>query len=236
MSNAGGGGSSAYEPEPSYQLGVQSSGKRQTPDVALNGDGNSSVLVEDTNYPFGGFYGVYGTSEAAPMWAATLSIVDQGLTLAEGKFTTLGNAQQYVYQLPLNNTATPAYHEITGNYVYLSLSGNTTITTTYTATPGYNTLTGLGSPIPTSFIPDMIKYALANGVNPASIIKAEIGGGNGSGGGNATASGAGGAPGGGTLPPQANRQGSWWQAGTLRWRCRRCRRLSPACRPARPSA
>jgi hypothetical protein len=207
VSNGGGGGSSAYESEPSYQLGVQSSGQRQTPDVALNADGTSDVLVEDTNYPFGGYYGVYGTSEAAPMWAATLSIVDQGLSLAEGKFTTLGNAQQYVYQLPLNNTATPAYHEITGTYKYLSLSGSTTITTTYTATPGYNTLTGLGSPIPTSFIPDMIKYAVANGVNPASIIKAEIGGGNGSGGGNATASAAGGAPGGGTFTPTGQSSG-----------------------------
>ena len=170
-SNAGGGGASAYESEPSYQLGVQSSGKRETPDVAMNADGTSDVLVLDTNSPYDGYYGVYGTSEAAPMMAATLAIVDQGLTLAKGTPTTLGNAQAYVYKLPLNNTTTAAYHEpSTGPYKYITVSGSgrtkTTTTTTYTATPGYNTLTGLGSPIPTAFIPDMISYALANGSNP----------------------------------------------------------------------
>ena len=81
-------------------MGVQSSTKRQTPDVAMNGDGNSDVLVLDTNYPYGGYYGVYGTSEAAPMWAAISSIVDQGLTLAKGTFTTLGNRRPMSTRCP----------------------------------------------------------------------------------------------------------------------------------------
>lgn len=171
VSNAGGGGTSAYETEPSYQLGVETSGKRQTPDVAMNGAGASDVLVLDQNYPYSGYYGVYGTSEAAPMTAAELSIVDQGLTLAEGTFTTLGNAQAYVYSMPgVMGGASPssgtAYHDITGVFTYLHKSGSTTVTTTYTATPGYDTLTGLGSPIPSVFIPDMISYAVANGSSP----------------------------------------------------------------------
>ncbi|MGO9463042.1 MAG: hypothetical protein ACLQIB_48465 [Isosphaeraceae bacterium] len=191
-SNAGGGGSSAYETEPSYQLGVQSSGKRQTPDVSMNADGNSDVLVLDTNSPYGGYYGVYGTSEAAPMWAATLSIVDQGLTLAEGSFTTLGNAQAYVYQMPgVTGGATPSsgpsYHDVTGTFAYVSGSSSHPTTTNYTATPGYDTLTGLGSPVPTVFIPNMINYALTNGAHPAAhtggglVGGGEAAGGNGSG-------------------------------------------------------
>jgi hypothetical protein len=170
LSNAGGGGASAYETEPSYQLGVQSSGKRETPDVSMNGDGNSDVLVLDTNYKFSGYYGVYGTSEAAPQWAATLAIADQGLTLAKGTFTTLGNAQDYVYDLPgvtggASPSSGPAYHDVTGVFTYLSKSGKTTVTTTYTATSGYDTLTGLGSPVPSTFIPDMINYALTNSLS-----------------------------------------------------------------------
>ena len=170
-SNAGGGGTSLYETEPSYQVGVESSGKRQTPDVAMNGDGNSDVLVLDTNYPYSGYYGVYGTSEAAPMWAATLSIVDQGLTLAKGTFTTLGNAQAYVYLMPgvsggASPSSGPSYHDVTGTFNYVSGSARNPVTTALTATPGYDTLTGLGSPVPTVFIPNLINYALTHGAHP----------------------------------------------------------------------
>jgi hypothetical protein len=229
VSNGGGGGASAYESEPTFQLGVQSSTKRETPDVSMNADGNSDVLVYDTNYPFSGYYGVYGTSEAAPMWAATLSIVDQGLTLAKGSFTTLGNAQAYAYQMPgVTGGSTPssgsAYHDITGTFTYLSKSGRTTITTTYTATPGYDTLTGLGSPIPTAFIPDMISYALANGANPGSEYAGPGGGagnsknygnyGTGSGGSGAGGSGSS-APGGGYYGNMAQPSGNFVGGGQL---------------------
>ena len=40
-----GGGYSKYEPEPSYQAKVQSTGYRATPDVAFDGDPNTGVPV-----------------------------------------------------------------------------------------------------------------------------------------------------------------------------------------------
>ena len=53
-----GGGQSIYESEPSYQLGVQTSGMRQIPDVAFDADPASGVAIYDSYdlwqcYPLG---------------------------------------------------------------------------------------------------------------------------------------------------------------------------------------
>ena len=43
-----GGGTSLYEPEPSYQQGVQSTGQRSTPDVSFVADPNTGAWIADT--------------------------------------------------------------------------------------------------------------------------------------------------------------------------------------------
>ena len=43
----GGGGVSLYEPEPAYQLGVQSTGYRTTPDVSFVADPNTGAWIAD---------------------------------------------------------------------------------------------------------------------------------------------------------------------------------------------
>ena len=45
---SGGGGYSQYEPEPSYQVAVQTTGMRSTPDVAFDGDPSTGVEVYST--------------------------------------------------------------------------------------------------------------------------------------------------------------------------------------------
>ena len=80
-----GGGQSGIEGEPSYQLGVQSSGGREIPDVSMeaaNPPGaavycsynTSNPSVPNTSTPW---IAIGGTSLSAPCWASLVAIADQ---------------------------------------------------------------------------------------------------------------------------------------------------------------
>jgi len=128
-----GGGISTEELEPSYQQGVatQTGGYRGVPDVAYNASSNSPYAVYDTT-GYDGWIEVYGTSAGAPQWAALVAIADQGRAL-DGEDTLDGGSQTLpaIYQLPQSD-----FHDIT--------SGSNG---TYSAGPGYDLVTGRGSPI-----------------------------------------------------------------------------------------
>jgi hypothetical protein len=98
-----GGGYSRYEAEPGYQISLQKSGTRSTPDVAFDADPNTGVAVYQTSpYPGqGGWEVVGGTSLGTPAWAAIIAIVDQGRAL-EGKGSLDGPTQTLpsLYALP----------------------------------------------------------------------------------------------------------------------------------------
>jgi hypothetical protein len=129
------GGFSAIEPAPAYQAGAQAAqglnyGLRTTPDVSIVGDPTTGVSVYST-VPYGGqtgWYTVGGTSASAPQWAGLVAVADQGLALA-GK-GSLANAQAALYQVPSSS-----FHNVSSGF-----NG-------YSATTGYNLVTGLGSPI-----------------------------------------------------------------------------------------
>jgi subtilase family serine protease len=127
-----GGGLSTVEGQPGYQRGVvtQSSTLRAVPDVSYNGSNNSPFAVYDTT-SYGGWIQVYGTSAGAPQWAALIAIANQGRQLA-GKGTLDGATQTLptLYQLPQSD-----FHDIT--------SGSNGA---YSAGPGYDLVTGRGSP------------------------------------------------------------------------------------------
>jgi hypothetical protein len=138
-----GGGISKYETKPSYQKSVTlSATKRTVPDVAFLADPASGVSVYDT---FGGdpanpWQTIGGTSLACPMWAAVMSIVDQGRTLQtlntlDGRSQTLPK----LYGLDPSN-----FHDI--------VSGSNG----YLATVGYDLVTGLGTPIVNKLVPAMV--------------------------------------------------------------------------------
>ena len=102
----GGGGASLYESEPTYQLGVQSTGFRTTPDVSFVADPATGAWVADP-YNLSGsnpFEIVGGTSLSAPSWAALIALADQGRAAA-GE-STLANAadptatQEALYSVP----------------------------------------------------------------------------------------------------------------------------------------
>jgi subtilase family serine protease len=128
-----GGGISAYESQPSYQNGVvtQTNTYRAVPDVAYNASSNSPYAIYDTS-SYGGWLEVYGTSAGAPQWAALVAIADQGRAL-DGKGTLDGASATLptLYQLPQSD-----FHDIT--------SGSNG---SYSAGPGYDLVTGRGSPL-----------------------------------------------------------------------------------------
>jgi subtilase family serine protease len=132
--SSGGGGVSTLEAEPSYQSGFQSTGKRSTPDVAMDADPNSGVAVYDS-YDFGTatpWAQMGGTSLSAPMFGGILAIANQG-RVQNGLGTLDGRTQA----LPAIYQASSAdFHDVT--------SGNNG---GYSATTGYDEVTGRGSPI-----------------------------------------------------------------------------------------
>jgi subtilase family serine protease len=98
-----GGSYSSYEPEPSYQMSVQTTGYRATPDVAFDAASSTGVVVYETAPRTGrGSWQISaGTSLGAPAWAAIIAIVDQGRALA-GKGSLDGPSQTLpaLYALP----------------------------------------------------------------------------------------------------------------------------------------
>jgi len=127
-----GGGLSKYESEPSYQTtyGVSgANGKRAVPDVSYDADPNSGVSVYDST-PYSGATGwwqVGGTSAGAPQWAAIQSL---GLSVSNNN----------LYQDALASYA---------SYFRDIISGSNG----YSATTGYDLVTGLGSPLTTNYAP-----------------------------------------------------------------------------------
>jgi subtilase family serine protease len=135
-----GGGPSAYESQPPYQKGVvtQTSSARPTPDVAYDASPSTGVYVYDSvPYEGGsGWWEVGGTSAGAPQWSALLAIADQGRALS-GQPALNSSSPQQVMSILYANPAD--FHDIT--------SGTSTGNPQYSAGPGYDYVTGMGSPI-----------------------------------------------------------------------------------------
>ncbi len=135
VGNRSGGGISQYESQPAYQKGVvtQSTTRRTIPDAAFSAD---SVWVYDT-YGGNGTYSQGGTSLSAPIMAGLVSIIDQGRSYVSGQAAY--NSQDFLtalYQLPAD-----AFNDVT-------TGGNGT----YNCGPGYDLVTGRGTPLVPRFV------------------------------------------------------------------------------------
>ncbi|MGD0390589.1 MAG: S53 family peptidase [Tepidisphaeraceae bacterium] len=131
-----GGGTSQYEPEPAYQSAVQNTGFRTTPDVAYDADPNTGFDIYVTLNGILEEGPIGGTSAGTPQWAALFAIADQGREL-NGLGTLDGPSQTLpmLYALVGTPLYNQAFHDIT--------SGTNGL---YSAGPGYDETTGLGSP------------------------------------------------------------------------------------------
>jgi kumamolisin len=128
-----GGGASQYYPIPDYQKVVGQAaghGFRQVPDVSADSDPATGFHII-----FGGQEGqAGGTSAAAPLWAATVALIDQDLKRKGLRET--GYANPAIYWMGANSSRLPAppFHDVT--------TGNNLA---YDATPGWDFATGWGS-------------------------------------------------------------------------------------------
>ena len=144
------GGFSALEPAPAYQIAAQvasrlSYGLRTLPDVAAVGDPSTGLSIYDS-FSYGGHSGwftVGGTSASAPQWAGLIAVADQGLALA-GR-GSLANAQSALYSIPSS-----AFHEVTSGF-----NG-------YSASSGYNLVSGLGTPIASQVVAGLVGTQVAS--------------------------------------------------------------------------
>jgi hypothetical protein len=138
-----GGGLSYFEPRPAYQDGVQSSPYRATPDVSMVADPRTGVPVYLTFATASGtrsiWFEVGGTSLSAPVWGAIIADADQ-LRAAQGK-PHLASAG------PDGDTAHADVYALGTGYLRDITSGSNGLCgAECTAGPGYDTVTGLGSP------------------------------------------------------------------------------------------
>lgn len=139
---ASGGGFSTVWSEPAYQQGTIHGGKqRAVPDVAYNGAILHGVLVP-LIAEFGGFFRFGGTSCGSPQWAAITAIADQQ---AGHDYGFINSA---LYKAAQDNAAA-AFNDVTsGNNSALEYdaSNNAVSISGFSAGPGWDAVTGLGSP------------------------------------------------------------------------------------------
>ena len=148
---AGGGGPSGIYLKPSWQMapGVPAGNSRWVPDVALTSAAHDGYVVAMN----GQLYVFSGTSAAAPAFAGLVALVNQRLG------ARVGNANPGLYALASRQASggSAVFHDVT--------SGSNSVggVTGYTAGPGYDGATGLGS-----VDANLLVNAWASGSVPAS--------------------------------------------------------------------
>ena len=149
---AGGGGISTFWKMPSYQSGAPSSVHviysasagtpcgaspgycREVPDVSADADPDTGYLV----YYDGSWIGIGGTSAAAPVWAALVTLADAS-PLCSG--TSVGFADPALYRAAGSAYASSFDDVTSGNNDFTGTNGGK-----FAARPRYDMASGLGTP------------------------------------------------------------------------------------------
>jgi subtilase family serine protease len=151
---ASGGGFSHLFRTPSYQNGVRGIGSmRGIPDVAADGDSVTGIALITANA--GGGYtlsGHAGTSASAPLWAGLIALADQYA------HRHLGFVNPAIYQIARGSQYHRAFHDVTAGPSNTAEFPPTTITG-YRPAPGWDPVTGWGSPDAQVLIPLLARYA-----------------------------------------------------------------------------
>jgi subtilase family serine protease len=133
---ASAGGYSSLFPRPAYQDGVARTGRmRGVPDVAADADASTAMTL---TFSGGVLYPAQGTSAATPLWAAVIALADQ----VAGHH--LGVVNPAIYAIARSPAYHRAFHDVTtgDNSVFWP----TGLFTGYSAGPGWDPVTGWGSP------------------------------------------------------------------------------------------
>jgi subtilase family serine protease len=134
--DASAGGFSSLFPRPAYQDGLARAGAtRGVPDVAANADSDTAMAVE---YSDGELRAATGTSASTPLWAGVIALADQ----EAGRH--LGLVNPAIYSIARGPAYHRAFHDVvTGDN---SVVWPTGVFDGYTAGPGWDPVTGWGSP------------------------------------------------------------------------------------------
>jgi subtilase family serine protease len=150
---ASGGGFSRLFPRPGYQDGVHViSATRGVPDVSADASGHTGMAIVLRDGGSTTIHNSGGTSASAPIWAALIALADQ----SAGRH--LGLVNPAIYQIARGPRYHQAFHDIT--------KGNNTVQfppktiTGYQAAPGWDPVTGWGSPDAQVLIPLLARYAV----------------------------------------------------------------------------
>jgi subtilase family serine protease len=155
---ASGGGYSRLFSRPAYQDGISALGAgRGVPDVSANADGHADLAMilrggSRTMVRDGG-----GTSASAPIWAALIALADQYAG------HRLGFVNPAIYRIARGPEYHTAFHDITTGNNAVQFPPKTI--TGYTAGPGWDPVTGWGSPDARILVPLLARYAAGNSQN-----------------------------------------------------------------------
>ena len=152
-----GGGESALFGQPNYQAGISPSGARGVPDVAMDADPTTGMLVGETQtFPDGVYYDQYrigGTSLASPLFAGMTALALQNAGGGVGLLNPTIYAQRSGAFTDVTGPG-PDAGNIRVDYANgLDSSGGLLYSvrtfdqdSSLTVTPGWDDVTGLGSP------------------------------------------------------------------------------------------
>jgi kumamolisin len=149
QNQGGSGGGYAPFPEPWWQSSITDPGhSRGVPDVALDAADPVAVVVD------GGSTGVSGTSVGTPIWAGIAALADQ----YAGQ--DLGLLNPSLYDILRGSSYDRDFHDIT-----LGTNG-------YSAGPGWDPVTGIGSPNVGLLIPGLVRGGALSGGGLSTSIYA----------------------------------------------------------------
>lgn len=153
-----GGGESALFPQPAYQAGITPAGARGVPDVAMDADVTTGMLIGETQtFPEGAHYDQYrigGTSLASPLFAGMTALALQHAGAAVGLLnpTIYANARTGAFTDVNGPGPDPGNVRVdfangldaSGGLLYSVRTFNQD--TSLDVGPGWDEVTGLGSP------------------------------------------------------------------------------------------
>src|SRR5437588_12031211 len=148
---ASGGGFSIFFSTPSYQMTLPTSvqnqlnNRRGVPDIAGDADPSTGLAYFNSGH---GWDLAGGTSASAPLWAAFMAIANQ----MAGH--PLGFINPTLYKLAASSAYTQDFHDITIGDNSVNRGG--VQVQGYPAVPGWDPVTGLGTPVLDKLLPDLI--------------------------------------------------------------------------------
>jgi subtilase family serine protease len=149
---ASGGGFSRLFPRPGYQDGVPGTGgTRGVPDVSADANGHTGMAIVLSDGGRTMIRNSGGTSASAPIWAALIALADQYAG------HQLGFVNPAIYRIARSRYYHQAFHDITAGTNTAEFPPTTI--TGYRAAPGWDPVTGWGSPDAQVLIPLLARYA-----------------------------------------------------------------------------